>query len=168
LALRRRRGTEFAGSDILEGLEWRAAFTQTDCGRRSRRGERLAMRGGDRLPFRARTPRRRGQRSRMQPASDWRSVRLEAMSQRIILVTGANGGLGQAIARAFLKESENSFVWLGVHKATDQANLLSKEFSGHCQLLPLDVSRVDSWTAAIKQISHEHQRLDVLVNNAGL
>ena len=90
------------------------------------------------------------------------------MSQRIILVTGANGGLGQAIARAFLKESEDSFVWLGVHKATEQAHLLAKEFAGRCQLLPLDVSRVDSWTTAIKQILQEHQRLDVLVNNAGL
>ena len=70
------------------------------------------------------------------------------MSGRIILLTGANGGLGQAIARSFLQSGNDDFVWLGVHKSTEQASLIAKEFSGRCDLLPLDVTRVDSWEGA--------------------
>src|SRR5258706_14410784 len=91
----------------------------------------------------------------------------ETMSGRIILLTGANGGLGQAIARSFLQSGTDDFVWLGIHKATEQASLLAKEFSGRCDLLPLDVTRVDSWEGAVKSILQQHQRIDVLVNNAG-
>src|SRR5205823_4087400 len=91
----------------------------------------------------------------------------ETMSGRIILLTGANGGLGQAIARSFLQWSSDDFVWLGVHKATEQASLIAKEFSGRCDLLPLDVTRVDSWEDAVKSILQQQQRIDVLVNNAG-
>ena len=89
------------------------------------------------------------------------------MSGRIILLTGANGGLGQAIARSFLQSSNDDFVWLGVHKSTEQASLIAKEFSGRCDLLPLDVTRVDSWEDAVKSILQQQQRINVLVNNAG-
>lgn len=89
------------------------------------------------------------------------------MSSRIILITGANGGLGQAIARTFLKEHSENFVWLGVHSRRDQAEKLEQEFAGRCGCIALDVTQPDSWKNAIAEILAKHQRLDVLVNNAG-
>ena len=89
------------------------------------------------------------------------------MSSRVILVTGANGGLGLAIARAFLQESAENFVWLGVHSRRNQAEVLMKEFTGRCSALELDVTQPHSWKGAVAQIDSEHKRLDVLVNNAG-
>ncbi|MEP6664193.1 MAG: 3-oxoacyl-ACP reductase FabG [Verrucomicrobiota bacterium] len=89
------------------------------------------------------------------------------MSSRIILITGANGGLGQAIARAFLSENSSTFVWLGVHSRRDTAEKLEKEFPDRCRCLALDVTLPDSWKNAVAQILAEHSRLDVLVNNAG-
>jgi 3-oxoacyl-[acyl-carrier protein] reductase len=86
---------------------------------------------------------------------------------RTILITGANGGLGQAIARAFLAESPENFVWLGIHTRRENAEKLAAEFSGRCQVVELDVTQPASWKAAIEKIVSEHQRLDVLVNNAG-
>jgi 3-oxoacyl-[acyl-carrier protein] reductase len=86
---------------------------------------------------------------------------------RTILITGANGGLGQAIARAFLAESPENFVWLGIHSRRENAEKLAAEFSGRCQSVELDVTQPTSWKAAIEKILSEHQRLDVLVNNAG-
>jgi 3-oxoacyl-[acyl-carrier protein] reductase len=86
---------------------------------------------------------------------------------RVILVTGANGGLGQAIARSFLDESLENFVWLGVHKSQEHASRLVDESAGRARMVVLDVtSRVD-WERAVQQILQEHQRIDVLVNNAG-
>jgi 3-oxoacyl-[acyl-carrier protein] reductase len=86
---------------------------------------------------------------------------------RTILITGANGGLGQAIARAFLAESPENFIWLGTHSRRETAEKLAAEFSGRCQSVELDVTQPALWKAAVEKILAEHQRLDVLVNNAG-
>jgi 3-oxoacyl-[acyl-carrier protein] reductase len=89
------------------------------------------------------------------------------MSQRIIIITGSNGGLGQAIARAFLAESADNFVWLGVHRRREQADKLAHEFSGRCNLVELDVTQSVSWQNAVSEVLAKHERVDVLVNNAG-
>src|SRR6266513_2715894 len=89
------------------------------------------------------------------------------MNSRIILVTGANGGLGFAIAQTFLKESPDNFVWLGVHTRRDQAEKLPVEYSRNCSCLNLNVTQPAAWKHAMTQILAEHKRLDVLVNNAG-
>lgn len=86
---------------------------------------------------------------------------------RIILVTGANGGLGQAIARAFLAESEKNFVWLGVHSRREQADALEQSHAGRCASLPLDVTQPESWKSAVATILSRQDRLDVLIHNAG-
>lgn len=89
------------------------------------------------------------------------------MSQRVILVTGANGGLGQAIARAFLDESSENFVWLGVRAHREQAVALEQSHPTRCACVELDVTDRTAWAAAVEQIVARHDRLDVLVNNAG-
>jgi 3-oxoacyl-[acyl-carrier protein] reductase len=89
------------------------------------------------------------------------------MNQHIILITGANGYLGRAIARAFLEESPDNIVWLGVHHRREHADELAAANPNRCRVISLDVTRPESWQAAMKKISAAHQRLDVLVNNAG-
>ncbi len=89
------------------------------------------------------------------------------MSLRIIVVTGANGGLGQAIARVFLGESPENFVWLGVHSNRALADQLAGEFPNRCHCVELDVTQAASWKSAVGNILGRHQRIDVLVNNAG-
>lgn len=89
------------------------------------------------------------------------------MKSRIIIITGANGGLGQAIARAFLAESAGNFVWLGVRQRRETAEQLAAEFPGRCELADLDVTQPEAWRALVARIVASHQRLDVLVNNAG-
>ena len=95
------------------------------------------------------------------------AVQHQAMSLRVILITGANGGLGQAIARAFLQESAANFVWLGVHSRREHADQLAQENPDRCSCLALDVTSPESWKQAVAQILARHSRLDVLVNNAG-
>lgn len=89
------------------------------------------------------------------------------MQSRIILITGANGGLGQAIAREFLAESPQNFVWLGVHARKDQAENLRREDPDRCEIVEIDVTEPDSWKSAVERMVQRHGRLDVLVNNAG-
>ena len=86
---------------------------------------------------------------------------------RVILITRANGGLGLAIARAFLAEAESNRVWLGVRANRVQAEALAAQFPDRCRLVDLDVTERASWTAALATVTAADGRLDVLVNNAG-
>ena len=89
------------------------------------------------------------------------------MSTRVVIITGGNGGLGQAIARAFLSESPDNLVWLGVRANRSRADELAAESGGRCRCLELDVTQPEAWRAATRRIVDETRRLDVLVNNAG-
>jgi 3-oxoacyl-[acyl-carrier protein] reductase len=87
--------------------------------------------------------------------------------QRIILITGSNGGLGQAIAEAFLAESTENFVWLGIHKRRERADKFRSMHPGRCDLIDLDVTQAAAWRSAVEKILAGQKRIDVLVNNAG-
>jgi 3-oxoacyl-[acyl-carrier protein] reductase len=89
------------------------------------------------------------------------------MSSRVVLITGANGGLGQAIARAFLSEPDQSSVWLAVHSRQDRAEALAREYPDRCRCVSLDVTSREAWQKAVSMIVGAERRLDVLVNNAG-
>ena len=84
-----------------------------------------------------------------------------------ILITGGNGGLGLAMARAFLDSDSSNIVWLGVRAKREQADALCAELPSRCFAVTLDVTRTEDWTSAVELISKTSSRLDVLVNNAG-
>jgi 3-oxoacyl-[acyl-carrier protein] reductase len=90
------------------------------------------------------------------------------MNQRVILITGANGELGCAIARAFLNETPDNRVWLSVNRRRDRADQLVTADPERCRVVSLDVRETTSWKQAVEQVLAAHSRLDVLVNNAGL
>lgn len=83
-----------------------------------------------------------------------------------ILVTGANGELGLAIAQKFLAGPQTT-VFLGVRKNRDAASALAAEHPGHAHLVDLDVADPKSWDNTIATIIEKAGHLDVLVNNAG-
>jgi 3-oxoacyl-[acyl-carrier protein] reductase len=89
------------------------------------------------------------------------------MSRRIILITGANGALGRAMAQAFFAESPDNFVWLGVHRQRERADELAASNPDRCRVLKLDVTDAAAWKSAVAEILGVHEQLDVLVNNAG-
>ncbi len=90
------------------------------------------------------------------------------MSGRVILITGANGTLGGAIARTFVEKDPESTVWLGVNRRSENADKLAQSNPTQYRIVTLDVTAPGSWQAAVQQILSEGQRLDVLVNNAGI
>ncbi len=89
------------------------------------------------------------------------------MSKRVILITGGNGGIGLAAARAFLTESSENYLWLGLNQRRDQAEVLAQEFSERCRCITLDVTSPAAWTEAVNAIIAADTRIDVLVNSAG-
>lgn len=87
----------------------------------------------------------------------------------IILVTGANTGIGFAVAEQLARHPENHVI-IGSRNETSgatAAKALTDE--GHsASFVQLDLSSDESINAAAKAIEEAHGRLDVLVNNAGI
>jgi 3-oxoacyl-[acyl-carrier protein] reductase len=86
---------------------------------------------------------------------------------RSILITGANGALGLAIAEFFLTREEDCRVFFGVRERRERAQALAARFSDRAHLLTLEITAPDDWKAALIEIENKAAPLGVLVNNAG-
>lgn len=86
---------------------------------------------------------------------------------RRILITGANGVLGNATARYFLERDATCLVFLGVRERRDQAEALVAAYPGRAFLCSLEITSAESWTDALSQIESSGGPLSVLINNAG-
>jgi 3-oxoacyl-[acyl-carrier protein] reductase len=84
-----------------------------------------------------------------------------------ILITGANGGIGQACARAFLAEHPDCYVFLGCRHGRSGAEAIVESFPERARIVTLDVTAADSWKQAVAGVMAVTGRVDVLVNNAG-
>ena len=83
----------------------------------------------------------------------------------IALVTGANKGIGFAIASELA--ARGLTVLVGARDAS-RGEAAVKRLAGDAHAIALDVTRADSIAAAAARIAREFGRLDVLVNNAGI
>lgn len=86
---------------------------------------------------------------------------------RSILITGANGALGLAIAEFFLTKEENCRVFLGVRERRERAQELANRFPGRADLITLEITSPDAWKAALSEIESLGAPVSVLINNAG-
>jgi NAD(P)-dependent dehydrogenase (short-subunit alcohol dehydrogenase family) len=89
-------------------------------------------------------------------------------NKRIALVTGANKGIGLETARQLGQEGITVLVGArDEKKAKGAAEKLRKEgIDAHGVVI--DVESSDSIQNAVTSIEHEHGRLDILINNAGV
>lgn len=83
---------------------------------------------------------------------------------KTVFVTGASGGIGEAIAKKF---AENGyFVGVGYNTNREKAENLAKEIAGVA--VKADVSDEKSVSVALSDFLLRAGRLDVLVNSAGI
>jgi 3-oxoacyl-[acyl-carrier protein] reductase len=91
-------------------------------------------------------------------------------ADRVVLVTGAGRGIGQAIAAAFAKAGAS--VVLNDIGPEDRLQQVAKELSaatgGRVISIAADVKDYDAVQGMVRQVNREFGRLDVLVNNAGI
>lgn len=90
--------------------------------------------------------------------------------QRVAIVTGANKGLGLAIAENFVKEGKKTvFVIRNKENLEQTKQLFQKEvMQNQVMFIQLDVSDMDGIKKAVNQVFNEWGRIDILVNNAGI
>ncbi|PHH84634.1 hypothetical protein CDD83_1625 [Cordyceps sp. RAO-2017] len=92
--------------------------------------------------------------------------------KKIILITGANSGIGYDSSYAVAAASASNHVIMGCRNLDKGAKALeelrARKPAGTLSLLELDVTRDASIAAAAERIEADFGVLDVLVNNAGI
>jgi len=87
------------------------------------------------------------------------------MKDKVVLITGASGGIGKAIARKFAGAGAK-VVLNDISQAEETLKSFSREINGRYFLA--DVSQLEEVEKMVENIQKELGRLDVLVNNAGI
>jgi meso-butanediol dehydrogenase / (S,S)-butanediol dehydrogenase / diacetyl reductase len=87
------------------------------------------------------------------------------MAGKVIAITGANGGLGRALAQ-FFAESGDHVVLLG--RKFDKVKEVADAIGALALAVPCDVSVPASVRAAFETIAKTHPKIDVLINNAAI
>ncbi|GIF26798.1 NADP-dependent 3-hydroxy acid dehydrogenase YdfG [Actinoplanes tereljensis] len=90
------------------------------------------------------------------------------MSIKVILITGASSGIGEATARRLAADGHQ--VVLGARRI-DRLKALAEELiaaGGAAEFQELDVTDLESFRAFTAGAHDRHGRIDVLVNNAGV
>lgn len=85
-----------------------------------------------------------------------------ALEGKVVIVTGASSGVGEAAARLFAREGAKVVV---AARSADKIEALAREAGGLA--VPTDVTRRDDLEALVRKTVDAYGRLDVLVNNAG-
>ena len=85
---------------------------------------------------------------------------------KIVIITGAAGGIGTAITQRFLDEGANV---VAVDLSTEALEKLAStmERSEHLLLVKTDISSEESTKQLYQQVKEKWNAVDIIINNAG-
>jgi NAD(P)-dependent dehydrogenase (short-subunit alcohol dehydrogenase family) len=100
----------------------------------------------------------------------WSTSDIPDQSGRVAIVTGASSGLGYETAAAL---AEHGATVLLATRDAQKTAAVAERIRGRAPAaelthLPLDLADLDTVRAAVEQFLGRHERLDLLVNNAGV
>jgi len=106
----------------------------------------------------------------MQPQPDYGEdsyVGSGRLAGKVALITGADSGIGRAVALAFAREGADVVAsYLDEHEDARETQRLVESAGRRCVLVPGDISAATHCRALVDQAVTELGHIDVLVNNA--
>jgi 3-hydroxy acid dehydrogenase/malonic semialdehyde reductase len=94
---------------------------------------------------------------------------MTTLRNKLVLVTGASSGIGEATAQAFAKEGASLLL---MARRIDRLRILADElkqtFSIGTYCVEIDLRRCQTVERELEKLPAEWRRIDILVNNAGL
>ena len=115
----------------------------------------------DRLP---------GHESELEPKPDWepRYKGSERLKGKVALITGADSGIGRAVAALFAREGADiAILYLCEHDDAAKTKEIVEKEGRKAITIAGDIGGKDFCEKAVKQTVDQLGRLDILVNNAG-
>jgi NAD(P)-dependent dehydrogenase (short-subunit alcohol dehydrogenase family) len=90
-----------------------------------------------------------------------RSFYMKDLKQRVVLITGASGGIGKATAKLFAEQGHFTYAAVRRRESFPELQAIG------CYPLYVDLTDEASMIAAVQEIETKHGAVDILVNNAG-
>src|SRR5947209_12493272 len=91
------------------------------------------------------------------------------LDQKVAIVTGSDSGIGRAIALQFAKEGAAVVVnYAHAQDKAEEVRQIIERNNGRVLVLQADVSQYQQATGLIQQTVEHFNRLDIMVNNAGM
>ena len=88
---------------------------------------------------------------------------------KVVWITGASSGIGEALARAFWAAGADLVLSARRKEELERVSASLPSVPGRrCLVLPMDVSDSPSFPASVERVKDAFGRIDVLVNNAGV
>ena len=100
----------------------------------------------------------------------WTDADIPDQTGRVAVITGANTGLGYETASALADRGAHVVLAVrNLDKGKDAATLIGRRNPGSSVAVQeLDLTSLDSIRAAAAQLRSDHDRIDLLINNAGV
>lgn len=91
------------------------------------------------------------------------------LDQKVAIITGADSGIGRAIAILFAKEGATVVVnYAHAKDKAEQVRQVIEKNNGKALVIQADVSQYQQVTGLVQQTVEQFNRLDIMVNNAGM
>ena len=103
-------------------------------------------------------------------SENWTTENIPDMSGKVIIITGANSGIGYESARELSRKgAEVVFASRNQTKAKDaMARIWNTNPDAQMKFIELDLANLDSIQNFAEQFNLAYKRLDILLNNAGI
>lgn len=93
---------------------------------------------------------------------------MRRLENKIAVITGGAQGIGKATVKKFAEEGAVIIIWdVNKEKASLTINEL-KSISDKIEFQKVDVTNLDSVSAAASEIVENHKKIEILINNAGI
>lgn len=118
---------------------------------------------GEKLPYPAKQS-----EMRRQPDSDLSNYKPAGkLQEKVALITGADSGIGRAVAIAFAMEGARVAILYNENDDdAKETKRLCQEKGGECLIIKSDVRKRQNCFDAVEKCVNEYGRLNILVNNA--
>lgn len=101
---------------------------------------------------------------------EWTTANMPDLTGKVIIVTGANSGIGLEAAKEFArKDAQTILACRSMDKAQVALAELQAEIpNAQAEIMQLDLASLASVRRFVETFKAKYDRLDVLVNNAGI
>lgn len=100
----------------------------------------------------------------------WTIENIPDQSGKVVIITGANSGIGYETARALAKKGATVIMACRNQQKGEAAakQIRNANPKGTVEVMQLDLGDLDSVRAFADEFKEQHDRLDLLINNAGI
>lgn len=90
------------------------------------------------------------------------------LKNKLAIVTGASTGIGRSISLEFAKEGAVIFLLARTKEGLRETKKLIEKIHGKAEIYLTDLSKIDSINKTISEIKNKTEKIDILVNVAGI